>query len=701
MDVWLIGRDTPQRVAEYLYQWCESFADEAIVCFDYFDTLVVRNVEPEHTKRLAAKLLSLLLHNHFSDTELYEFRRDLELQLCELNSAEFGNPEFNFLEFARYLYKILNQCAPDKMSFWTEKSFAETLLDIEVAVECAVQEMLDDTVLVLKRLKERNIKTVLVSDFYIPAKQYVKMLHSQGLADFFEHIYISTDFGEMKGTGKLYRRICKDLNCQPDQVCMIGDNEHADVVMAKQEGLKTLHVQNPKQRELYAVWKQQGKKMAADISCIYNRLSMPDVIFSEIGITFWFFVFRLFVRLRDAGVQNVFFFSKEGQMLKKIFDSFQQDVFGHVVIRSHYILVSRKATFLASLRSLEHEDFLRLFAHYRDIGLRDFLLSLNFSEKLAREICFEKELDYTARFSDLRNQPLFLSLLESNLFQQEYENQRTQQRRNILDYLESFGVDYKKEGLHIVDVGWKGSIQDNLYHVLGGEVDVNGYYVGSLIATELTENNKKCGVLFSDRPEPTPYFNVYNSNRSLFEMILGASHGSADGYYRPAECNQEETDKHRSIFKTVRSSSGEEINVMVLDLPEERRLFREVISPIQDTIFVLIRELNKLFITADCQIPDERWFAKHYARIVYRPKKNELTWFEDLYHLENFGVFEYTRFKSGQLPSWLERIKHLKNIITDPPLLETGIWPPVILRRLGIGFYQKIDGFLRYRREFK
>jgi hypothetical protein len=35
----------------------------------------------------------------------------------------------------------------------------------------------------------------------------------------------------------------------------------------------------------------------------------------------------------------------------------QDDLFGCRIISSHYILVSRKATFLASLRPLAEEDF--------------------------------------------------------------------------------------------------------------------------------------------------------------------------------------------------------------------------------------------------------------------------------------------------------------------------------------------------------
>ncbi len=101
--------------------------------------------------------------------------------------------------------------------------------------------------------------------------------------------------------------------------------------------------------------------------------------------------------------------------------------------------------------------------------------------------------------------------------------------------------------MSIVDVGWKGSIQDNLFYILDQEVAVAGYYVGSLIATERRKNNRKQGLLFDDTPRLSPYFHVYNNNRSLYEMMLGASHGSADGYYTREQFEQLGEDHQKMV----------------------------------------------------------------------------------------------------------------------------------------------------------
>jgi hypothetical protein len=76
--------------------------------------------------------------------------------------------------------------------------------------------------------------------------------------------------------------------------------------------------------------------------------------------------------------------------------------------------------------------------------------------------------------------------------------------------------------------------------------------------------------------------------------------------------------------------------------------------------------------------------------------------YSNLYHLENFGIFEFTRFSSQHSLRPVERLKNLRRLLKSPAaFLETGIWPPIILRRMGLDFLQPFDGVKRYRRVFR
>jgi hypothetical protein len=143
--------------------------------------------------------------------------------------------------------------------------------------------------------------------------------------------------------------------------------------------------------------------------------------FREMASCLWYLTWRLHKELNRRTIRDVFFFSKGGEFLKKIFDQLQQDIFGEGGIKRHCILVSRKATFLASLHPLEQEAFSRLFSHYRDISLRDFLLSLNIEESVAAGFCAGLQLGFETRITDLQNSRVFELLRQSKAFQSEYE----------------------------------------------------------------------------------------------------------------------------------------------------------------------------------------------------------------------------------------------------------------------------------------
>jgi len=674
-------------------------SDDKIYCFDYFDTLIVRNVAPEHTKKMASSLLSQLLGLTVSADELYELRSALEKQLCDERAACGGELEFYLPDLAKVLRPLLLQKVGSYPVLQSEDYFVQMFLDLETVVELNVQQPCLETIAVLQQLKKAKQQTVLISDFYLPGTHFHQMLRHFELFDLFEHVFISADHALAKGSGRLYEKVCSDLGCNPEQMVMIGDNHHSDIHRAREKGIDSIHIQNPVQTEFYESWNKTHLS-SSDVNKHFSLLANTTGPFREMECSLWLFTVKLFQQLMQNSVTDVFFFSKEGEFLKKLFDQFQNDLFGRLIIKSHYLLVSRKATFLASLNPLGEESFDRLFAHYRDISLRDFLLSLNIEESVAAALCQQIDLDFDTRQLDLKNSVVFKQLLDAEEFQQLYEERRTTQRRNCITYLDSFGVDYAADGLAIVDVGWKGSIQDNVFHILQGQVRVQGYFVGSLIATEKNTNNIKEGLLFDDSPEPTSYFTVYNNNRSLFEMVLGASHGSADGYFTKEQFAALPDDHQRTVQQRIPTSDGD-LCIATLDLPEERKLFIKVIKPLQDQIFKSIPLFNRSYLESGCILPDEEWFARQHARMVFTPDKKEIDFFESLYHLENFGVFEYTDFKTNAKLSIKQRLRNLKNIMRDQGILEMGTWPPIILRRLGIGSYRFIDGRKRNKRAFK
>ncbi len=695
---------TGVEITEKVKEKVNSGSLPRIVCFDYFDTLVTRKVYPEATKKLAARNLAMICGESCRWQTLYELRAGIEKKLCKESVAAGFDAEFTINDLGEELFSILQHTGwlPDWMD---GKTFLTCFISTEIAVEKNVQESCYVLTELLKFLHKKQYEIYIVSDFYFSRKQFRLLLEYHGISKCIHGIFTSADNRLSKGgTGRLYEKIISRLSCNAEEILMIGDNRRADYDMAVNRGLQAIHLDRGEQYEKYRTlqMKETESNLENDtLSSEFMEILEEQKVscFGEMGLTLWYFIRKLFVRLNNDSVHDVFFCSKEGEFLRKLFIQFQILCFGREIIRSHYLLVSRKATFICSLDSLEKEDFSRLFAHYRDISFKEFLLSLNFSVKTAKKICELLELPYNTRIQDLEKSFEFQSLVSSDIFRDFYEIHRVEQKKHFLSYLESFGKEAISPSFTMVDVGWKGSIQNNIRRCLPEDIVVNGYYIGLLSPTEVTETNRKHGVLFSDVPVHSPFIHVFNNNRSLFEMLLGATHGSADGYFDEKVFADEKD--HRKSLAFSHSGKNDQTVVSVLDLPEERKLFKEKIEPLQGAYLQMNRELTKAFSLSLKNSPDLQWFAERHARMVFFPEKREVIFFSMLYHLENFGLFEFTDFQVTGDISFSRKVKNLRLLLKDPAMvLETGVWQPVILRRLGLEFLQPLDGRKRFKRIF-
>jgi HAD superfamily hydrolase (TIGR01549 family) len=701
MERWNAEKGDVETFVEYVRGFAagsnQAAVNQPIVCVDYFDTIVIREVEPEYTKEIASQLLSQLLGGRVSGNQLYRHRQHIEREIVEKNCAATGELEFSLIDFSSRLYFFLKEHYP-QLPLTSRENFTRDILNIEVAVEVAVQQVCPRMLQALREIKNAGVKLVLVSDFYLPESHFFRFIKHHGIQDLFERLYVSIDHGQSKGSGKLYDTIARDFNCSPEHILMIGDNEHADIKMAQKSGLQTILVSRPHQHQYYENFRKKTVNDGETPKSPFSQLKFKGE-FAEMAGSFWLFCHRLFEDLVRKDVSDVFFLSKEGEFLKKLFDRYQLDLYGQLRVQGHYLLASRKATFLASLEPLPKEDFSRLLDHYRDISIRDFLQSLNFTDELVTCLCAQFSCDCDEVIVDLKKSDQLREVIALPLFREQYQEKRLAQRNNFKEYLDSFGVNYQNDGLFIVDVGWKGSIQDNIFYILEQEIEVQGYFIGSYNPTTLKKNNRKKGLLFENHPVETPFYKVYNNNRSLFEMMLGASHGSADCYLTPEQFQERSKSSNLLIHNRVKGKCGD-ILVMTLDLPLERELFETVIKNLQENIFFYFCKLNKNYMQSNCMLPDAQWFARNHAKMVFTPTRSMVDLFAKLYHLENFGIFTFSNFKADNTVSISARLRNLYNIARNPSLLDSGIWPPIILRRLGLGFVQYFDGKRRYSREF-
>jgi len=391
-------------------------------------------------------------------------------------------------------------------------------------------------------------------------------------------------------------------------------------------------------------------------------------LFPELATTLLYFIVRLHEALVKQGVEQVYFLSREGQPLKRMFDLYQSKVSGSIA--SHYLEVSRRSTLLPSLEPLAEEGFETLFRQYRRISLFEFLSSLGLEAQMrsiALALGFPEGAEVT-REEDFPTSQTFSALKALPLFQDLYESERLARRRAFIAYLEELSGGKLPARLSIVDVGWKGTIQDNLFALLCRNGDtsvqaVTGYHIGLVAAGAASPDNDKHGLLFSSVATISPKFRVFNENRALFEVVLAADHGSIVSY-------ETTSDGHA---KAIRG-----------EFEEGEMLAREVF-PVQRQLFEHFeRLLREIHVSSKGRMLLFKEVVRAHARMVFNPTPRERTWFSSVFHVENYGVFERSHFAAPESrPGLIQRLRFLKQVLQRRDVSALGFWPWSTLYELG------------------
>ena len=406
---------------------------------------------------------------------------------------------------------------------------------------------------------------------------------------------------------------------------------------------------------------------------VLNQLASTwkgTVPFLDLALSHYLFIARLHADALSKGAEDIFFFAREGQPLKEMFDFFQILKGEHKQIRTHYLKVSRRSTFLMSLGPLEEESFEVLTRQYRRISVLDFLKTLDldeYTDEFAAEIGSTAS-EFAEVNDDLQSESRFQSLIELPLFRTIYETARIGRAAAFKSYLSNF-LESKSipNVLHVVDVGWKGSIQDNLYNWFrrerGEAAQIEGYYLGLVAPGTISDSNRKNGLLFSNLYGPTRGFYIFNENRSLYEIVLHADHGSAGLYKLDDEGKPS----------------------VIEDEFKEGKMIAEKICPVSAPIMAYFKKIA--VAVHNTQIDDSDLFkltVNKHARMVFRPTKEEIDWVFSISHLENFGVFEESSFGKLEKSGLFDRVKFSINVIRMRKPSHLGFWPWLSLKTRGL-----------------
>jgi len=511
----------------------KKISDLNYIFCDYYDTIIHRKVHPLQTFRIWAKIISRELGLDISINELAKYRKTSMSYLRK--KTGLYEAEIAYETVIREVYQRLcnEKIVDSKVTFETFLSYAA---EADFQTESSVQYVNKKTVQTLEYFKAQGYKIFCVSDFHCNQALMTRLIKFHGLDYLYDKIYISCSENACKeNKGSIYKSILEKEHISKNEVLMIGDNLKSDVTNAFLHGIEGFYLKHQKQKlqQKYQMFDTDKKDYRKQIKHFEKELKSKEYPYAEYLIIFHVFIERLYAKARKEGIKNLFFLAREGQFLKRLFDTYQKDLGGRYgePIKSHYLKISRQAAMQISFKPLEEEDFYILKTRYFDsLSLGQFLNTFLFKEDIILKIANNIAENPDTLIEDFFESELYQKLINDALFQKLYEENRVTQKKYFNAYLKSFNVNLATEGMHLVDVGWRGSMQDRIYAYFEGEYNVEGYYLGIEDVYDVKQDLKRHGLIFTVYPFSQNGDLIMKANKQLFEQFLSASHGSTLGY---------------------------------------------------------------------------------------------------------------------------------------------------------------------------
>lgn len=405
--------------------------DKKLYTFDLFDTLVCRPLKrPFHVFDLveAAGVVSYRLPGirHFG----FRRWRILAERIARKISGKEDIAIWN-------IYRVLG---------WVIKNPAAVLRK-ELALEYALLGPIPQYVQMFSSLVAQGKRCCIVTDMYLPPAFLRRIVRKNLALEPAPDIFASSRIGLTKHSGNLYRFVAAHYGVDFSDIQHIGDNAHSDCNVPRDLGI-----------DVHKVAERTIRDSARSVFEYFASHELERSPFARIGYSLVgpaCMAFAQFIKedMEQRGLQKVFFCARDTYLVKEAFERLAP------AVSSSYLRVSRRALYVPAFAF--HGNSERFFEGR--ISGREFF------ERLDMEV--------PAALGELepsRNRALFLRALEENDFMQ-----RSQEEARITRaYLHSKGF---HGDLALVDLGWRGTLQETLKAVQGAQCRITGYYFGNLV----------------------------------------------------------------------------------------------------------------------------------------------------------------------------------------------------------------------------
>ena len=386
------------------------------------------------------------------------------------------------------IYEALMETHPD----WPVSG--RELMDLELGTEKHLLYPLSQAKKWIAAARMQGKGVIFISDMYLPKGFVEDSLRENGFDDF-DALFLSSEEGVLKYSGKLFQRALQSLNIEPEKLLHMGDNTRTDITQPRKLGIRALQVpkahdqlhrfpDNPLQQLDGDRKRSREESLLLGLSargCLEEQ-SQPDPLWYRFGyqvggpLVHGYIQF-LMKRLQGRGIEKVYFLSRDGFILKQAYELLCAGSPDYPA--ADYLFASRRALNFAGITELDKksENWLAEGIH---LTVGDFLKRVGLSPESfldpIRESGFSGPQQTVVEGQDYSNlRGLYHRILPDIL------EAAAGEREVYLDYLRSKGV-LGANPFVMVDVGWMTSIQHSFARMLHG-VDpglcIEGYYLGT------------------------------------------------------------------------------------------------------------------------------------------------------------------------------------------------------------------------------
>lgn len=583
----------------YKMSFEEILNEVDIVIFDFFDTIMGRKVDDETLIHVWASEVAVKLKYKMSATDIYDSRRKASIILFNENR---NTEEADYQSIIKKIYTLCHE----RLSDMSYSEFFTVCYTTEIEIECRKQYLITETISFINKARSQGKKIGIMSDYYLGKKELAVFLKDKGIEiNLFEDILVSSEIGVKKKTGHAYKKV-KERFGENYQYLMIGDNKISDIKKAEENGFLTFKVPEVKNASTKSIDKELTK-----IASEFKRKA-----FSNYAFGLYLYIERIYEYAVKNEIHKLAFLSREGYFLKELFDIYQIEK--PVKIESKYLCVSRMATFLPSLSELEIENFETITRQYGDLSLAAFLKNLQFSKELIEMISDSMNIDSNSIIYGFGNSKVYYDLKKSEVFINEYNRLRRAAKIALHSYItNTMG---NEESIVLVDVGWKGTMQDNLYKAFDGEKSFIGLYFGIFNQTgNECYKNIKHGLVFNKFPKYSRNFSIWEFETHLIEQLLAAPHGSTVRY-----------ELLENGYVPVFEQSTDDKKVYEITAPIQKNIkdefiqINDILKNVSATLSENIRLVERIQLGAELKISSD---MIKYEKIALSEKTNNFGWF--------------------------------------------------------------------------